>query len=245
MFDQKKSAFLAAALVCVTGTAWSENAAVPPSVPLTSGQIVNELQQRDRARTLELKHYTTVRHYEVEYHGFSAAVHAQMEVAVDYNAASGKSFRIVSQSGPKFLVDKVLKRAVDSEKEAEQDKGSSAMNPANYKFQLAGSESVGGRPAYILNVEPRTPNKFLVKGKIWVDEADFAVLKMETEPSKSPSFWISKTLIHFTSEKVDGFWLPQQVRSETKVRIGGTAVLAINYGSYKVDSEIAERGKAY
>jgi hypothetical protein len=83
-------------------------------------------------------------------------------------------------------------------------------------------------------VEPLRESKFLFRGKIWVDAADFAVVKMETEPAKSPSFWIARTLIHYTSVKTDGFWLPQQVRSETKVRIGGTAVLTIDYGSYEV-----------
>jgi hypothetical protein len=67
-----------------------------------------------------------------------------------------------------------------------------------------------------------------------VDAADFAVAKMETEPAKSPSFWISRTLIRYTSAKVDNFWLPREVRSETKVRIGGTAVLTIDYGKYQV-----------
>jgi hypothetical protein len=157
-----------------------------------------------------------------------------MDVEVNYDAATGKSFRIVSRSGSKLLCDKVLKRAVESEKEASLDKGSSALTETNYRFNLAGNESLGGRPAYILDVEPLTASKFLYRGKIWVDAADFAVVKMETEPAKSPSFWISRTLIQYSSAKTDGFWLPQQVRSETRVRIGGTAVLTIDYGSYQI-----------
>jgi hypothetical protein len=132
-----------------------------------------------------------------------------------------------------MLCDKVLKRAIESEKEAFLDKRSTAMTDANYRFHLAGSENVAGRPAYILDLEPRTQNKFSSRGKIWVDAEDFAVVKMETEPAKSPSFWIARTQIHFTSSKTNGFWLPEQVRSETKVRVGGTAELTINYGSYE------------
>ena len=70
-----------------------------------------------------------------------------------------------------------------------------------------------------------------------MDAADFAVVKMETEPAKNPSFWISRTLIHYTGAKTDGFWMPQKVRSETKVRFGGTAVLTIDYGSYSISAE--------
>jgi len=166
-------------------------------------------------------------------------------VEVSYNAATGKTFRIVSQSGSPFLCDKVLKRAVDSEKEAGQDKASSALTNANYKFVMLGSENVDGRPTYILHVEPMTESKFLYKGKIWVDAADFAVVKMETEPSKNPSFWISRTLIHYTSVLAHGFWLPQGIRSETKVRIGGTAVLTIDYGSYDFGQNVAYSGAGF
>jgi hypothetical protein len=110
---------------------------------------------------------------------------------------------------------------------------------------MLGSEDVGGRPTYILNVEPLTESKFLYKGKIWVDAADFAVVKMETEPAKNPSFWISRTLIHYTSVLAHGFWLPQGMRSETKVKIGGTAVLTIDYGSYDFEPNVSYGGSGF
>jgi hypothetical protein len=208
---------------------------------ITSAQIVERMIEHNKSQTGALKHYQALRHYDVEYRGFASRIAAKMEVEVSFDAATGKSLRIVSQSGSAFLCDKVLKRAVESEKEASQDKQSTALTETNYRFRLGGSESIAGRPAYMLDVEPLTASKFLYRGRIWVDAADFAVVKMETEPAKSPSFWIARTLIHYTSAKTDGFWLPEQMRSETKVRIGGTAVLTINYGSYTVVPEEAVR----
>jgi len=219
------------------GLGWAQNAGSPAPANLSSAQIVEQLQLHDRARTDGLKHYQALRHYDVEYYGFSARIAAAMDVEVTYDAATGKSFRIVKQNGSGTLCDKVLKRALESEKEAFRNKASTAMTEANYRFRLAGAESVAGRPAYVLDVEPLTESKFLIRGKIWVDAAEFAVVKMETEPARSPSFWISRTLIHYTSAKTDGFWFPEQVRSETKVRLGGTAVMNINYGSYSVVQE--------
>jgi outer membrane lipoprotein-sorting protein len=195
-------------------------------------EIVELMQRNNRVQTEGLKHYEALRHYHVVYSGFSTTLDARMDVEVNYDAATGKSFRIVSQSGSNLLCNKVLKRAVDSEKEASQDKGATALTPANYRFQLSGSESLNGRPTYILDLTPLTANKFLYRGKIWVDAADFAVVKMETEPAKNPSFWISRTLIHYSGVKTGAFWLPHEVRSETKVRIGGMATLTIDYGSY-------------
>jgi len=163
--------------------------------PLTSTQIVDEMQRQNRARAKGLKHYQSVRHYEVEYKGYSMKLGAKLVVEADYDAVSGKTFHIVSQSGNGLLIDKVLKRLLESEKDAEQDKNTTALTPANYKFIVTGIENLSGRPAYVLEVEPLVDNKYLYRGKIWVDAADFAVAKIEAEPAKNPSFWISSTAI--------------------------------------------------
>jgi hypothetical protein len=108
------------------------------------------------------------------------------------------------------------------------------LTPANYRFQLAGSEQLDGRPTYILQVDPLKPSKFLYRGKVWVDAADYAVAKIAVEPAKNPSFWISSTQIESTNSKTDGIWLPQKNRSVSKIRIGGAAVLTIDYGTYRL-----------
>jgi hypothetical protein len=201
----------------------------PPT--LSSSQIVAQMQRHNLARTQTLKHYAALRHYAAEYNGLGR-LGGKMDVQVTYDAATGKSFRIVSQSGSKLLCEKVLKRAVDSEREAQQDKGATALNEANYKFHLTGMESLNGRPAYVLDVEPLTASKFLYRGKVWIDAADFALAKVEATPAKNPSFWISRTQMVFTNAATGGFWLSERSRSETKVRVGGTALLTIDYGHY-------------
>jgi hypothetical protein len=222
-------------LILAAGVIGAEKGdSLPPAI-LNAAQIVDQMQLHNQARNEELKDYKSLRHYTVDYHGFSTSIAAAMDVEVAYDAASGKSFRVVSESGSKFLCDKVLKRAVDSEEEASRDKSSTALTAANYAFQLLGSENVRGRPAYILDVKPIAASKFLYRGKIWVDAVDFAVAKIEAEPAKNPSVWISRTEINFTSAKTGDFWLPEQNRSETKVRIGGSAVLTIVYGPYQVN----------
>jgi hypothetical protein len=201
----------------------------------TATEIVEQMRVHNQARTAGLKHLKSMRHYEVEYRGFSTTIAARMNVEYEFDATTGKSFRIVSQNGSKLLLEKVLKRAIDSEKEASQDKALTALSPANYRFHLAGSENLAGRLTYILDVDPIEKSKFLYRGKIWVDAADFALVKIEAEPAKSPSFWIARTLIRQSFAKTGNYWLPAQNRSETKVRIGGTAVLTIDYGSYQIE----------
>jgi hypothetical protein len=248
-FFRKCGAFVSAAftVLCAPVVLPSQTALPGSPVPtatitsakpaLTSGEIVDEMLRHNQARAEGLKHYQSVRHYEVEYKGYSARVGAKLVVEANYDAGSGKTFHIVSQSGNSLLIDKVLKRLLESEKDADKDKSSTALTPANYKFRLSGIEIVAGRPAYMLEVEPLIDNKYLYRGKIWVDAADFAVAKIAAAPAKNPSFWISSTAISHEYIKTDGFWLPAQNRSETRVRVGGTAVLTIDYGTYQVVPE--------
>ncbi len=238
-FHRCGSILLASIFVFLTGGIRPAEAQAAAPAPLTAVQIVDEMQRHNQARTEMLKDSQSIRHYQVEYRGFSKVIDAKMEVAYHYDAASGKSFRIVTQSGSKMLCEKVLKRAVESEKEASQDKAAMALTAANYRFRLVGSENVGGRLAYVLEVEPISPSKFLIRGKIWVDAEDFALVKVEAEPAKSPSFWIARTRIEQICARTNGFWLPERNRSETRVRIGGTAVFTIDYGTYRTESKSA------
>jgi len=226
---------LAVALVSMATAVRSQSA----NADLSAAQIADQMQSHDQQRTQQLRFYKTLRHYEVEYRGFSSRIEASMAVEVDFDSSTGKNLVIVSERGSKFLTEKVLKRAVDSEREAFQQKSSTALTTANYRFHLVGQEILEGRPAYVLDVEPLVPTKFLYRGRIWVDAADFAMVKMETEPAKNPSFLISRTRIHYIGVKKDGFWVPRQMRSETNVRIGGTAVLTIDYGDYELASSPA------
>lgn len=232
--DRNRCSSVMVSLALLTCTALPQAQSAVPSGDLTPQQIVERIEQHDRAQMSALAHYRALRHYALEYRGFMRTITAKMDVEVTYDAASGKTFQIISQSGSKTLCQRVLKRAVDSEKEASLNREATALTEANYRFHLAGNESLDGRPAYVLDVEPITPSKFLYRGRIWVDAVDFAVAKMEVQPGKNPSFWIAKTVIHHTNEETGGFWLPQQNRSETKVRIGGTAVLTIDYGTYQI-----------
>ncbi|HUA99608.1 MAG TPA: hypothetical protein VMA34_14855 [Terracidiphilus sp.] len=225
---------IAAIVLLAASGAWADGADTPVAAHLDAPQIVARMEAHTRTQNQQLKQYRSLRVYQVEYRGYHARIAARMEVEVRFDAGSGKSFRIVSESGSPFLLNKVLKRAVAGEEEASHDGASTALNPENYRFTLLGVDEQQGRPAYVLQVEPVKPAKFLYRGRIWVDAQEFAVTKIDAEPAKSPSIWISRTTIRNTSEVTDGFWLPSQTESRTWVRIGGTADLTIDYGTYQV-----------
>ena len=226
---------LAASLLSCLQAVALRGASEPPA--LSSEQIIARLQQENLRRFNSLKHLTGSRSYHIAYRGLGN-LSADMLVEAAYDAPSTKTFRIVSESGSKLLRDKVLKKLLEAEKEAADPamQRSTALSPDNYTFQLVGTSQVNGRSCYGFMVEPHHPSKFLYRGKIWIDAVDFAVVQIEAEPSKNPSFWIRDTKIHHVYRKVGDFWLPKQNQSVSTMKVGGTAILTIDYTQYKVST---------
>jgi hypothetical protein len=161
-----------------------------------------------------------------------------MVVDLKYSSPSTEEFKVVSQSGSKLLIDLVLKRLLDSERESHEDKNRDGVQITgrNYNFTMLDSQDVVDGCSYVLDVEPKVPSKFLFRGRIWVDDKDFAVCRIEAEPAKNPSFWIKKTEIHHSFMKVGDFWLPAQNTSVSHIRLDGRATLTIKYGNYEVQT---------
>jgi hypothetical protein len=205
----------------------------PAAPALPVNDIVSRLLLRNAERTATLARFTSVRNYDVTYNGL-AHKQASMQVAATYDQGH-KTFSIVSESGSKLLLDHVLHKLLTSEQEADATRSQTALTRDNYDFSLVGSESKDGRNCYVLEAKPKRKNKYLYTGKIWVDVQDFAVTHIEAHPAMNPSFWISGTDIEHRYGKVGDFWLPMSNRSVTRVRLGGQAVLTINYGDYKIN----------
>jgi hypothetical protein len=184
----------------------------------------------------ELQSFDVLRDYRVDYQGFGGARHAEMQVVSTYVSPNKKDFRVVSQSGSKFLLDRIINKLLETEKDYQLDEADSDLSPRNYDFRFLGTEQVAGSDAYVLEITPRRKAKYLCHGKIWVDSRDFAVVRLEGTPAKNPSFWVSHTEMANMYQKVGDFWLPLHKDATTDVRLGGKAVLAIDYSAYRVNA---------
>jgi hypothetical protein len=200
---------------------------------LTADQVVQRLVEKNQERAAALQHYVGKRSYRLEYHGFPASTEATMDVEVNFDAPASKHFTIVNATGSKLIQSRVFHRLLESEEQAgdASNRKHTELGPDNYTFTLGGVEGTN----YVLNVEPKEENKFLYRGKIWIDAHDFAVTRIEAQPARNPSFWTTRSLIQHTYQKVDnGFYLPKENKTVTNVRLGGVATLTIEYQSYLV-----------
>lgn len=218
----------------------------PVEPRLTLSQVVEKLVQKNAERAKALESYRGKRIYELEYKGFPKTLHAEMVVEMTYNAPGRKEFKIVSESGSKWIVKRVLKRLTDEETEAQgaATRQNVELSSRNYEFTSLELQSGGDGCAYIVGIQPKASNKFLYRGRIWVDERDFAVCRIEAEPAKNPSMWIIKTEIHHQYQKFDDFWLPVKNESVSNLRLGGRATLTITYQDYEINGGHAVKDKS-
>jgi hypothetical protein len=219
--------------------------ALPPSIttaPLSVDQVVNNLVRRNAERAQALRHYQATRIYHLSYRGFPGERDAEMVVEATYDSPSTKTFRVISQKGSKFIIDRVLKRLLQSEQDATEPEihDSMMLNRNNYDIALVGYESSDHGNQYVLYVTPKEMSKYVYRGKVWVDATDFAVTRIDAEPAENPSFWTKKSEFHHEYTKVQDFWLPWRNESVSQVRLGGRATLTIEYTNYHVvDSRVS------
>jgi len=215
---------------------------------LTLSQVVENLIRKNTERAEALEGFRGKRIYHLEYTGFPTGLRAEMIVEMTYNAPASKQFTILSESGSKWIVKHVLKRLIEEEAEAQQAKTRATveLNSQNYEFTSLERQPNANGCTYVLGIRPRAPNKFLYRGRIWLDERDFAVCRIEAEPAENPSIWIAKTEIRHRYAKFEGFWLPSENESVSNLRTGGRATLTITYQNYEINVRaLGNLGSAY
>ena len=224
------------ALIPVPKVACADSEASISSTALSADQVVDNLVRRNQERAQALLHSEATRVYRLIYHGFPGDREAEMTVEATYNSPSSKEFKVVSQSGSKLIQDRVFKKLLEGEKEAAQPAISSRaqLNRDNYNFELMGYEPSNAGGQYVLRVSPKSRSKYIYRGKVWVDGSDFAVTRIEAEPSQNPSFWMKTSAIHQEYKKVGAFWLPARNESVSYIRLGGRATLTIEYKDYRL-----------
>lgn len=205
--------------------------------PLPLEKIVQSLVAADEARLSRLDNYTAHRKYSLVNQRFGKR--GELLAKLFYRKPGEKRFEYLSESGSTVVVNRILKRMPEAEADAAQtgNRQKSRFLPGNYDFQLLGMDSMEGRRCYVLKLSPRTEDKYLVRGKIWVDAVEFAVVHLEGSPAKNPSFWIKGTTVVQSYGKFGAYWFPVLNQSTTEARIFGKTDVTIAYSNYEVNAQ--------
>ena len=148
-----------------------------------------------------------------------------------------KQFSIVSEQGSSSIRKHVFYKLLDEEAESSRrgTRNGTRLIPENYNFQLLGQEALETGPAYVLAVKPKTANKYLIDGKIWVNASDYAIVRIEGQPAKNPSFWVRSVHFVHTYQRVHEFWFASSTRTTSHILIFGDSELSIDNTEYALN----------
>ncbi len=148
---------------------------------LSLAEVIERLTERNAQRAADLASYRSRRTYQLEYKGFPRGMRAELVVDLKYQAPDREEFSVVSETGPKWMVNMVLKRLLETEQESISNKNrdSVQITGENYNFAFVDSRNAGDGCSYVMQAEPKNPTKFLFRGKVWVEDKDFAICKIE------------------------------------------------------------------
>ena len=203
---------------------------------IDANEIIARLTDRNNQRERLQSGYTGTRRYVLENQKFNKR--AEMLVSVNCDPDGTKHFEVVSEEGWNSANKRVLRKMLESESETSQPQARerTSISPENYTFQMIGTDSLGSRPVYIIEVLPKREDKYLFEGHIWVDAEDFALVRAEGKPAKNPSFWTHSVNFVQVYHKSGTFWFPLSTESVTDARIFGKTAVTISYFEYQPKS---------
>jgi hypothetical protein len=203
----------------------------PPSIDT----LLRRMSEANIRRESLLAGYSGVRTYKAE-NGFTRS-RAETVVKVTFRSPAQKKFQVISESGTKIIRTKVFKPALEAETEAQrpQVKQRSAVNAHNYELSFLGEEEIRGRLCYLLNIRPRRKDKFLLRGQVWIDSQDFAIVRVQGHLVKLPSFWTRKVEYRRDYQKIGDIWLPLHDQSTSQLFMFGKSTLTIDYTDFQIE----------
>ena len=202
-----------------------------PSLP-TATEIVTRMGSRDLQRQVSIEGYAGMRRYVLDNQNLQKR--AEMLVQVQGDPDGTKHFEVVSEEGWKAAGKHVLRKMLESESETSypEARAKARINSENYDFKITGTDTVDGRKAYVLELSPKRKEKYLFRGRIWVDSEDYALARAEGQPAKNPSFWTKSTHFVQVYQKSGPLWFPRSTQSVTEAHIFGTTNVNIEYFDY-------------
>jgi hypothetical protein len=138
------------------------------------------------------------------------------------------------------------KREEKEQKDREEERKFTTEVADAYDFRLVGTETIGGREAWVIDGEPHPgfephlkESKFLSKfhGRVWIDKGDLQLAKLDVEAIDTVALGWVLARIHKGTRVVleqtrvnDEVWLPQHVSFKLDARVA-------LFKGYKIDGD--------
>ena len=207
----------------------------------SADEVIAKMMERDHARLENIGAYSVTSKYVLD----NKARHAEMEVRWTRRINGVKEYAILSEQGDGGVRKHVFHRLLQAEVEASrpEQQAHTRITPDNYSFLLVGTEQIDGHEAFVIELEPKTQNKYLTRGRIWVEACDYAVIRVQGAPAHNVSFWTKNVNFVQTFEKQGLWWVPASNHSLTEARLFGRADLTIEHSAYEFTKTAPSRAE--
>lgn len=209
-------------VLTLAALAWADSTALSPEV------VLARMEQTTDQRFQALRTFQGKRRYFVQH----PLLPADTSILVAEEYRDGKrSFKVLERHGPSEIHQKVFKPLMDAEtlNDAEPERQAVEVCRRNYEFTWVRTDPDG---AFVFRAEPRTANRYLFRGLIWIDPRQFAVRRIEGEPAQPPSALVSRTRFVHEFTPFGPFWLQTRHRAQAQLRLLGKAQVGIDYFDY-------------
>ncbi len=194
--------------------------------------VLNFLKEQRRQET-QLTAYHSTRQYVLrtpEKNKVSIA-----EVEMTYNTTEGEHFKILQWYGSGGIYRYALQKILDAEADLTrpQNRSNLSFSLDNYQFEVLGKEHCADHSCYVLRMEPRRKLSSLLEGRLWIDQENYGLIRLEGHVVAS-SFWVGQPYIIQSFRYVNGFRMLRKSSWSTKARGIGETALSIEVLSQDV-----------
>jgi len=247
-----------------------------------AAEIVRQSVDRDATNFERFKNYTFLERVEDRRYNSSGSLSSKEIQTYEFMVLGGRPYGKLVEKDDKLLPakqarreqEKVDKESAKRQRESASDKAREEKDrteerrylrevPEAFSLTVRGTEEIGGRPVWVIEAQPKPGYKPKLKraellahlrGRIWVDQADYQWAKAEVEVIDPISFGLgllklaAGSVLKFDQIRVnDEVWLPAHISVRANARLAYLRKLReeldITYRDYRkfqTDSRIVE-----
>jgi hypothetical protein len=194
--------------------------------------LIRQIDQAELRRESKLTGYTVTEYYTIRNSHIGNPAEATIETT--YKRGQGKTYKVLSRSGPSLLRNRVLDRLLQEETQMSRGKmrEQAIITSWNYDMKLVGKEPVSGTMCDVLELTPKRKSPYLLKGRLWVDPAKMMIVKIDGKPPTSASFFSGRPQVVREYKHLEGFALAHHSHAVSSSFIFGQSIVDIEYRDY-------------
>jgi hypothetical protein len=194
------------------------------TAPPSSDDIIARMARAQIENASRMFPYVVTRDYKLFEGDNPEQLKSHMIARITVAPPDSKKYTIENATGSE-LAERIVRKTLDGEMAFTKDSSSAGITRENYDFLFVGGDDLSGKPCYVLRLFPKRKSKSLLRGTIWVDAKTYLIDRIDGEPAKTPSWWVSNLRVHFLYGFVGPMWVQTASEATANVRIIGRSSL--------------------